>query len=1013
MKKSILFCFFSFYFLSLSAQSSWEKHTAAADSLDLEKQFEESLTYRARAIESTEKQPDSVQKLLLGLQMFTQAEHDFAQTGRTNPEAYVLMQDAAKTLKKADADPERMSKVYRRLAENAFDYMYNPKDAEKHLETAFEYVDKSSEKDTLFLIEMMQFSGYMNILSRNYDKAIKTSEKALELFDWYDAKNNEDLELKAELYYNLSLVHNVQFLDIPQKEYQYTVESEKVLEKMEKPGIEHFIHIYRRLALFEKDFRNYQKAKGYMNKAMTLYEKHEKELRAQAGFKLELTLYRAYILILAETKEETEMLNRFAKVEQIVQNNQLDEIEKGLHKGILNDITAYYLTVNNSPLAKKYNHKALSVHLDSSKAPYSLESYNQRTRINEATISFLQKDYTKVIPLIAGIEKTAGFHTGLLLELKAKSLLHLNQLEEAVSSINELLRFIEKDNQSFHFPKSNAEDFTPGYVISDTEGLVKLAETFHNYYGKYSEEEEKLYWAALAQMENNIGNTPLNSDLKNTFDKIISGLINAALEREFSVKENNRLLNFMETVSSQELTNTFLLKREIAGSTGLYKLVEEEQYIRSYITFLKKEYQKNKDENTKQQLFEKELELKKVKEQIASQYQRNNLFTTPQIDITANSDKNIIKFRAAGNELFKIRLHNGKLTYQKIPGYFELKQEIENYLVNINNLNIPISELKKQGEMLFNKLFSDDFDTTAPTVIIPDDVLHYLPFDILVKDQQYLIENHIISYASNFYFLNSDTMEAGDSKKTRVVFFAPEYSGSLQESELAVRGEAYSLLGAEEEVTQISKFVSGRIYRGSSASKSNFKSLGSDFSVIHLAMHSTLNDEDPELSNLLFSNSEADYQMYISELYGLNFNADLVVLSACNTGVGGFKDGGNLVSMHNAFTTAGIPATVASLWNAPDQSTKEVMISFYKNLRQGQNKAEALQQAKLSYLKNTTDQNLQHPFYWAGFVLSGDESPVQITSPWKTPVVITVVSIITLLIILIFYFRNSGRKIIA
>src|SRR3546814_20402791 len=100
-------------------------------------------------------------------------------------------------------------------------------------------------------------------------------------------------------------------------------------------------------------------------------------------------------------------------------------------------------------------------------------------------------------------------------------------------------------------------------------------------------------------------------------------------------------------------------------------------------------------------------------------------------------------------------------------------------------------------------------------------------------------------------------------------------------------------------------------------------------------MHSNLNDEDPELSNLLFSNTEQDYEMYISELYGMNFNADLSVLSECNTGIGGFKDGGTLVSMHHAFTTAGIPATLASLWNAPDQSTNKIMVAFYKKFHKG------------------------------------------------------------------------------
>src|SRR5690606_519627 len=184
-------------------------------------------------------------------------------------------------------------------------------------------------------------------------------------------------------------------------------------------------------------------------------------------------------------------------------------------------------------------------------------------------------------------------------------------------------------------------------------------------------------------------------------------------------------------------------------------------------------------------------------------------------------------------------------------------------------------------------------------------------------------------------------------------------------------------------------------------------------SILHLAMHSTLNSSDPELSNLMFSNSEEDHEMYISELYGMNFNSNLAVLSACNTGIGGFQDGGNLVSMHQAFTVAGIPATIASLWDAPDHSTKEIMIAFYKNLQQGHDKASALRQAKLSYLENTNDENLQHPFYWAGFVLSGDESPIQLTakSSWEASTVMVVLLILALLISLLFFLKRKVNLI--
>lgn len=1015
MKKTALLFYFLAMGFSLIAQEQWERYTALADSLDSKYRFEEALIYRTKALESATSQAKPTQQLLHGLKLFTQAEHDFAQTKNPHPEAYASMGKATDILQENNAPAERMSRAYYILSQRAFDYMYQAEDAEKHLDMAIDYFGKTLEKDTIYLVEMMQFSGYMKIVSENrkFDEAIHISENALGLLEELGTKGVKDDDLKAKLFYNLSLVHGLQFLNIPQKEYQYTLESQKVLLTSDNLDIELLVLTQRRLAAFERDYGNYDKSKGYMNQAMRLYNEHRNEMRAKVGFKLELALYRANLATLIDNEEEEEVLKNLAQVEQLVQNNTFDEVEKGNYKGILNFITAYYLDVNpNLQEAKKYNDRALAIPLDSKKAPYSLESYNQTARTNKVRLLLLRQQNRQAMASISNIEKAAGYMPDkLLISLKARSLLGLGKADDAIGVIDQLLIAFSEDNRGFSLPKSNVKDFHPSHAITDTKTLIQLAEAFREYYGKYTVEEEKLYWMALVQMQSNIENTPLNKELKNTFDKITSGLMNVALERNFSTEENNRLLTFMEVLTSQDLVNNFLLKREIAGNTQLYKMVEEEQYIRSYITFLKKEYQKSKDEKTKQQLFEKELELKKNNEQLTAQYRQSKLFTVPEIDMTVNNGKNIIKFKVAGNDLFKTRLHDGKLTYQKITDYQVLKGEIEQYLTHLNNLETPVSIIKKQGEHLYKKLFTDDFNTSIPTVIIPDDILHYLPFDLLVKDNAYLVENYTISYAPNFYFLNTNSGAKNSSNRKKVAFFSPKYSGTLQESQLAVRGEAYSLLGAEAEVNEIASFVSGKKYVGNSASKTNFKSVGTDISILHLAMHSNLNDDDPELSNLLFSNTEPDYEMYISELYGLNFNGDLAVLSACNTGIGGFKDGGNLVSMHHAFTTAGIPATIASLWNAPDQSTKEIMVVFYKNLQQGMDKATALQLAKLSYLKNTKDENLQHPFYWAGFVLSGDDSPVQLASSpfWDHPMFVFVLLGIAILIAVVLFVRKRKK----
>ncbi len=138
-------------------------------------------------------------------------------------------------------------------------------------------------------------------------------------------------------------------------------------------------------------------------------------------------------------------------------------------------------------------------------------------------------------------------------------------------------------------------------------------------------------------------------------------------------------------------------------------------------------------------------------------------------------------------------------------------------------------------------------------------------------------------------------------------------------------------------------------------------------------MHASVDKDKPGLSHFMFSNEE---KLFLEELYALKIPTDLAVLSACNTAVGNEDSSLNINSLHRAFNYAGTKATIASLWEVPDESTSQIMISFYEYLKEGENKYSALQKAKIDYLKNTKVEKLKHPYYWAGFVLYGDDSPV-------------------------------------
>ena len=108
-------------------------------------------------------------------------------------------------------------------------------------------------------------------------------------------------------------------------------------------------------------------------------------------------------------------------------------------------------------------------------------------------------------------------------------------------------------------------------------------------------------------------------------------------------------------------------------------------------------------------------------------------------------------------------------------------------------------------------------------------------------------------------------------------------------------------------------------------------------------------------------------------------NAELAVLSACNTGRGQLAKGEGVISLARAFKYAGCSNVLMSLWQADDEATAQIMQDFYRHLQKGLGKDEAIRQAKLDYL---TASNRNHPFFWGAFVLIGDDAPLRQSSNW-------------------------------
>lgn len=281
-------------------------------------------------------------------------------------------------------------------------------------------------------------------------------------------------------------------------------------------------------------------------------------------------------------------------------------------------------------------------------------------------------------------------------------------------------------------------------------------------------------------------------------------------------------------------------------------------------------------------------------------------------------------------------------------------------------------------------------------VIVPDATLNYLPFEALLSQA---VTTQKVNYLNLPYALNDYQFHYGYSgtlllenqrqyqqlkTNDKVLAFAPAYKSNNAVAQRGnmktLRSNVAQLKGTAKEIQAIANYFDGEFDCSPTATKANFTKQAPDFGILHLAMHGQPSLDNPSNAHLVFSNLEnetnKDNLLHHYEITTLETNAQLAVLSACETGVGKEIEGEGVMSLGRGFMYAGIPSVVMSLWKMNDQSTSELMPLFYKNLAEGMRKDKALHQAKLTYLENAFPEQA-HPFYWSGFVSLGDAQPIK------------------------------------
>lgn len=305
-------------------------------------------------------------------------------------------------------------------------------------------------------------------------------------------------------------------------------------------------------------------------------------------------------------------------------------------------------------------------------------------------------------------------------------------------------------------------------------------------------------------------------------------------------------------------------------------------------------------------------------------------------------------------------------------------------------------------------------------VIAPDNILSNIPFETLLtkapsekglqyRSLHYLMEDFNISYTYSATFM-AESENNGLSFANSSVSFAPDYPEPIDVktvlmSRQAEQGRLMDLPFARQEAEYVSEITHGSLYQNSEARESVFKREAGKFDIIHLAMHTIVNDKDPMRSTLIFSREpdpQNDGYLKTFEVYGLPLKAKMVVLSSCNTGSGFLSTGEGILSLARGFTYSGSKSVVMSMWEIEDRSGTEIVKLFYKNLKRGYSKSESLRRARVTYLKNS-DQLRSHPYFWSALVVYGDNNPLY----FSRNLIIGLAAIVVILSVLVtLYFRK-------
>ncbi|GAB3339107.1 CHAT domain-containing protein [Marivirga atlantica] len=819
---------------------------------------------------------------------------------------------------------------------------YIKRSVRENPQTLIAEFDNKAEQDiatSLLIGELYFYSG-------NNDKAAEIIDAGLISLE---ASGEAKSSLYARALSNRGLIF---WNDGKNEKAENYLERSLALNKQINATNEAIADTYNNLGLIAKSVDNLKQARSYFEQALELLESEaipNEEKIALVNINLSL--------IEVENEKYRDALSRLNRLLSSWEKSHVEDLPTEAF--ILTNLALIYEQTGDPELARTFLKDAIDI---------NRTFYGDRNAELANTYAFL-----------AELERKQG-------NFKEA----LNNIQHAL--VSNSLNFNSKDYE--HNP-SKENVIKPSYQLSI---LLSKAQIFEDYYFNFSLKKQHLETAlsCLDDADNIID--LIRANTSNKKDQLaLSALASQVYE---SAQRIAITLDDVTLLGNTYLKKAFYYSEKAKASTLIsavaesdaksfsnipQSMLEEEVALKNRLAFLSNAIANAQDEveisDYKKELFEAQRTYEQFIKGLEKDYPeyynlKHNTAPSSLDEVQKSLEPNELllsyAFAPVRNEIYRYEISQNDFKVTTIYYQEEVSRNLRAFR------NILTYQIKQPYQPVASSLYSALIpkrikNSITKITVIPDGILGTVPFEAFIAEQleqndfwalPYLIKEYAITYN---YSASFHTIKPKATVSSKALLLAPvEFLSASLNSLPATREELNSL-----SATLSSNAIKCDTYIENRATENNFKTADlKNYKYIHLATHGAVNSTNPELSAIYLTGKDEsdDGILYTNEIYDLNFNADLVSLSACETGLGKISRGEGIIGLGRAFSYAGAQHLLVSLWKVQDASTALLMQQFYKeSVKKGSSFSKSLQQAQIELINN----GYANPYLWAPFVIWG------------------------------------------